>query len=222
MLNSNVHDNVGYMGAGLCSIAGNFEAMISATALLNVQDCNFYRNVDSIYGIVWNLAELGNATASVQNSNVYNNFAGSWSSQPVGIINSAFYGDATLSVQNSNIYHNHGGYGISNEAKQGKAIINIENCRINGNIGSPYGGGGVSNEAKVKNAQAIVIIKKSNIYNNTAEYGGGIYNRASANSTALVTVIDSDIFDNIANGGGGGSLTARCGGILNQADDNNA
>ena len=218
MKDSQIHSNdvYSYDGGGISNYGGN----------LIVDGCNVYQNTAYGYGggidnwggklavmnsrIFENAAEgaggiSNSATMTLVASEVSKNTA-NW--EGGGIVN---YDDGVNLIQanliDSAVIDNtawaYGG-GVSNNGVSGTAIVNLDNSRISGNsIGSPGGlgfGGGIYNLATTLNLNGGFITE------NTANYGGGIYNEADG----VVNLNSGLIGQNTAT-----ALTPSGGGIYN-------
>ena len=165
-----------------CTIIGNTGAWgggIYNTGTLTVKDSTFMGNVATVSGgAIWGGATITNSTIS-----------GNSADKGGGGIETG----GTLIITNSAISRNKAEYGggIHNNGH----MVTVTNCEIVGNrtkkTGDNYGGG-------IDNRSGTLTITDSLLAENTASWGGGIYNYGTT------TVTNSMISDNIALYYGGG------------------
>ncbi|MCJ7444849.1 MAG: hypothetical protein MUO26_10020 [Methanotrichaceae archaeon] len=219
VLDSDIHDNSAISiygentinsiygsGGGISSIGGNYWAQKNATAILNVVNSNIYNNNGSLAlvldlaaymgGGIYNCVEYGNTALSVKDSDIHDNIGS-------GIYNYIpWQCNSSVTVEKSSIQNNTAfiGGGISNRIS-GNVLMTVEMSNIQNNT-AWSSGGGISN--KVDYGNAALFVKSCDIHDNS---GGGISN--DVNGIAILSVQDSNIYNNIATGNGGG--------IFNQA-----
>jgi hypothetical protein len=242
----------GAHGGGIHNMADNVGAFVTLNVKFSKIE---YNEAETDGGGVLNLSWSGRAIANVWNSDICFNKVASQgpgggilnqtttkdsrsilnvhggkiqnnsASGGGGIYNMATLGIAVASVWRGDIYDNLAisGSGITNEASSGDgvAILRVHQTRIHHNTASFRGG--IYNRANLGTAEAYVY--DSNIYDNTAERGGGLFSHGTADGTAILTIINSQIIKNVAEKEGGGiwsdgTLTVEKSSILyNRAED---
>ena len=195
--NSDISNNiVDYYGGGICNYQGN--CIVTNSTINN--------NIASHAG--GGIYNYQNSNFTVTNSTINDNTALTGGG---GIYNNV----GTCTVTNSTINSNNGG-GIYNQGlcavinstihnniadNNGGGIFNAGTCEVTNStisdntVSNPYMltlGGGILNYAN-----SVCTITNSAINNNSAQYGGGIFNAGNC------TVTNSTISSNIATNGGG-------------------
>ena len=194
---SNIYSNTATMSGGGIDNYAN-----SQSGTVNMDNTNIYSNTANTNG--GGLNDNIGGIIVINNSQIYNNIANRGSISGGGGIYDIY---GTISINNTSIYGNNAimGGGILNN----EGIISMDQSNIYQNTGRNYGGGIVNVEYG-----NTFFITNSNIYSNTALFGGGI-----DNYHGNLFISTSNLCNNTATVYGGGVYNEN-GGILNITDSN--